>query len=68
MPSSRSSQPRDQTHVSCTGRHVLYHQCHLGIPSSIEMVDLGPNVATTVQTISTMSPWKLLDDLRTFSV
>ena len=32
------------------------------------MVDLGPNVATTVQTISTMSPWKLLDDLRTFSV
>ena len=36
MLSSRgSSQPRDQTHisyVSCTGRQVLYHQCHLGSP------------------------------------
>ena len=35
MPSSReSSQPRDQTwvsYVSCTGRWVLYHKCHLGI-------------------------------------
>ena len=33
MPSSRgSSQPRDRTHVpyvSCTGRWVLYHWCHL---------------------------------------
>ena len=33
MPTSRgSSWPRDQTHiayVSCTGRWVLYHQCHL---------------------------------------
>ena len=33
MPSSRgSSPPRDQTHVSCVsciGRRVLYHQCHL---------------------------------------
>ena len=31
--SSGSSQPRDRTHVtyvSCTGRWVLYHQCHLG--------------------------------------
>ena len=28
-----SSRPRDQTHVSyvsCIGRQVLYHQCHLG--------------------------------------
>ena len=26
MPSSRgSSLPRDQTHISCTGRHVVYH-------------------------------------------
>ena len=36
MPSSRaSSQPRDQTHVSyvsCIGRWVLYHWCHLGSP------------------------------------
>ena len=34
MPSSRgSSHPRDWTHisyVSCIGRWVLYHQCHLG--------------------------------------
>ena len=34
MPSSRGpSQPRDQTrisYVSCTGRKVLYHECHLG--------------------------------------
>ena len=33
MPFSRlSSQPRGQTHVSCIGRQVLYHQCHLGNP------------------------------------
>ena len=27
---------RDQTHVSyiCTGRQVLYHECHLGSPLS----------------------------------
>lgn len=31
------SQPRDETHVSyvsCIGRVVLYHQCHLGSPPS----------------------------------
>ena len=31
--SRESSQPRDQIHisyVSCIGRQVLYHQCHLG--------------------------------------
>ena len=34
MPSSRgSSQPRDQIHVSCIGRQVLYHQRHLGSPA-----------------------------------
>ena len=33
MPSSRgSSQPRNQTSIFCIGRHVLYHQCHLGTP------------------------------------
>lgn len=36
MPSSRgSSRPRDRTHisyVSCIGRRVLYHECHLGSP------------------------------------
>ena len=35
-PASRgSSQPRDRTHVphvSCIGRQVLYHSCHLGGP------------------------------------
>ena len=34
MPSTRgSSQPRDQiqvSYVSCIGRWVLYHECHLG--------------------------------------
>ena len=33
--SRRSSQPRDQTHVSyvsCIGRRALYHYCHLGSP------------------------------------
>ena len=31
MPSSRrSSWPRDQTHVSCIGRQVIYHWNHLG--------------------------------------
>ena len=34
MPFSRgASWPRDRTHVSyisCIGRHVLYHECHLG--------------------------------------
>ena len=34
MPSSRgSSQPRDQTHISCLtciGRWILHHECHLG--------------------------------------
>ena len=37
MPFSRgSSRPRDQTcafYVSCTGRQVLYHWCHLGLPA-----------------------------------
>jgi len=39
MPFSRgSSLPRDQTHIpcvsciSCTGRRVLYHLCHLASP------------------------------------
>ena len=36
MPSSRgSSRPRDQTRVSsisCIGRLILYHYCHLGSP------------------------------------
>ena len=35
--SRRSSQPRDRTqisYVSCIGRQVLYHYCHLGSPRS----------------------------------
>ena len=34
--SGGSSWPRDQTHISCiscTGRQILYHSCHLGSPS-----------------------------------
>jgi len=27
-----TSQPKDQTHVSCIGRRILYHQRHLGSP------------------------------------
>ena len=41
MPSSRgSSKPRDQTrvsYVSCIGRWVLQHQCHLGSPWYVHM-------------------------------
>ena len=37
MPSSRgSSWSKDRTwvsYVSCTGRHVHYYECHMGIPS-----------------------------------
>ena len=48
MPSSRqSSQPRDQTcvsYISCIGRQVLYHWCHVGSPelaqSRIQLSDL----------------------------
>ena len=33
MPSFRgSSQPRDQTQVSCIGKQFLYHQGHLRSP------------------------------------
>ena len=35
ISSSRgSSRPRNQTHVSCIGRRVLYHSCHLESPFS----------------------------------
>ena len=38
MPSSRgSSKPRDRTgvsYISCIGRRVLYHSCHLGSPKN----------------------------------
>ena len=40
MPSFRgSSRPRDRTHVSyvsCIGRQVIYHQHHLGSPTTIQ--------------------------------
>ena len=39
MTSSKgSSQPRDGTHisyVSCIGRWILYHWCHLGSPFDV---------------------------------
>ena len=37
MPSSGSSQHRNRTHiswVSCIGRQILYHSCHLGSPNA----------------------------------
>ena len=35
MPSSRgSSQPRDQTHISCIGRQIFYHLSHQGSPEA----------------------------------
>ena len=45
MPSSRgSSPPRDRTrvsYVSCIGRWVLYHQCHLGSPVVLTQNKVG---------------------------
>ena len=42
MPSFKgSSQPKDHTcvsYVSCIGRQVLYHWCHLGSPLSPELI------------------------------
>ena len=50
MPSSRgSSQPRDQTHLSCIGRRVLYPLRHLGSLSSPILNHIGP-VWTSVPT------------------
>ena len=39
--SRESSQPRDQTHisyVSCIGRWILYHLCHLRSPTHIHLI------------------------------
>ena len=67
-----SSQPRDQTHISCiscTGKQILYHQCHLGSPFPIilwEMVFfqvLCPHYTSTTweaQTVISPSPNLLL--------
>ena len=50
MPSSRgSSQPRDQTHLSCIGRRVLYPLRHLGSLYSPILNHIGP-VWTSVPT------------------
>ena len=41
LPYRGSSQPRDRTlvsYVSCTGRRVLYHWCHLGSPITIIVI------------------------------
>ena len=38
MPSSVRSQPRDRicvSYVSCIGKQVLYHECHLECPEEI---------------------------------
>ena len=36
-----SSRPRDWTlsHISCIGRHILYHYCHLGSPTDCVWLD-----------------------------
>ena len=48
MPSSRrSSQPRDQmrvSYVSCIGKWVLYHWCHLGSPRFIIEISICKGV------------------------
>ena len=60
MPSSKgSSQPRNQacislSHISCIGRWVLYHQCHLGwknesIFSKIRSKTRMPTLPTIIQ-------------------
>ena len=51
VPSSRgSSPPRDWTHVSyvsCIGRQVLYHYCHLGSPRmSVSSVQFSHSVVS----------------------
>ena len=45
VPSSRgSSQPRDGIHVSyisCIGGQILYHQCHLGSPIQVIVINVS---------------------------
>ena len=54
ISSSRgSSQPRDRTHisyVSCIGRQVLYHKCHLRSPETLHVVGKKAQ-KTQVQTL-----------------
>ena len=50
--SRRSSQPRDQTpvsHISCTGKWILYHQHHLGTPFIDSLLHF---ILTTIQCIT----------------
>ena len=59
IPSLRgASRPRDWTHisyVSCIGRLVLYHYCHLGSPITAPLTGLsGPNICTSNCTIPSM--------------
>ena len=50
MPSSRgSSRPRDRTHISyisCIGRWVLYHECHLGNPCHLSKLSFASPSST----------------------
>ena len=56
MPSSRwSSQPRDWTqvsYVSCTGRRVLYHSCHLESPVNLSVPIFKMGIGTHRDTSS----------------
>ena len=56
--SSGSSWPRDWTHVSrisCTGRQILYHWCHLRSPSAFIMK--VPQSSPTLWSRGLYSPW-----------
>ena len=35
-PPRESSQPKNWTHLSCTGRYILYHKHHLGRPTILQ--------------------------------
>ena len=39
--SSGSSQPKDYTHISCIGRQILYHLCHLESLHVFSKIELG---------------------------
>ena len=59
VPSSRGPSPcRDGTcisYVSCVGRHIPYHWCHLGSP----LMAYNPLIKVTVHTA--MNKWKFLE-------
>ena len=63
MPSSRvSSWPRDQTcvsYISCLGRWVPHHLCHLGFPwcSCVVLSHWIMSDSVTPRTVASQNPW-----------